>query len=109
MAKKGEKKDNAFVSALKDFGTSFLLGTIRELYEDFLRTVQQYAYRTQQRIIDSFIVLFMSLAGVSLMILSVIFLMNEYMNLGFGWSFLIVGLILFVISLVLKIRLDKKN
>ena len=103
------KKESAFLAAVKEFGTGFLLGTLKSIYENFLETLQGYAYKTQKRIIDVFSIFFIFISGTVLLIIAAVFLLNEYLSLSFGWAFLVLGFIMLMVALLMKQRLERKK
>jgi len=113
MAKKRVKKENkeegGIVSALKDFSTGFLLGALKNTYTEFIETLQGYAYKTQERILEIFSLFIVMLCGLIFLLIGLVFLINEYVKLSWGWSFLIMGITLILISYLLKIQIIKKK
>lgn len=112
MAKREEKQkkhDNPFVSVLKELTANVLLGSLKTIYENFLKTLQDYAYKTQKKVLDVFLTFFIFIIGIFIILLSIIFLIHEYLRFSFGWSLLVVGLFLLIMSLLMKSRIDKKK
>jgi hypothetical protein len=113
-AKKQEEKpkkddDSIVARALKELTTGVILGSLKTIYENFLKTMQDYAYQTQQRVLDIFIVFIVFMVGIMTVFISIIFLINQYLQIGFGWSLFIVGAILVIISYMMKNKIERRD
>ena len=59
---------------------------------------------TEEKIIQKVYSTVLLISGLIFLSLSFVFLMNEYSILSQGWSFLIMGIILVMVSLIIKNR-----
>ena len=114
MKKKGKKEEkeaneSSIVSSLREFGSGFVVGTVKQLYRDFIEALQEYAYKTQKKILDVFSMFFIMLLGLIFILVSLVFLIREYLGLSIGWSLFVLGCILIIISFVMKSRIGRKS
>ena len=71
------------------------------------KKTQDAARNAQKKVMQLlFASVFFALGAIFLCI-ALVFLVNEYLNLSRGWSFLVMGLLLIITGLILKSRFNK--
>jgi hypothetical protein len=109
MAKKEAPKENRFISFVKGVGAGFLVETVKGIYENFLTSLKDYAFKTQKKILEVFFIFFMRLLGIIFVCIALVLLLNELFQLSLGLSFLAIGIIIIIISYGIRIYIDKKD
>ena len=71
---------------------------------DFPGKVKEFVSSTEEKLVSMFYSASVLIAGLIFISLSCVFLINQYLVLSMGWSFMIIGLILIIVSLVIKSR-----
>jgi len=107
MSKK--ESDSKLLVALKEFGTDFLLSRLKNLYQDFLKNIKTTFHKLQRDIINSLILISIIITGLIFIFIALVFLLNEYLKLNFGLSFLIIGLFILFISFLISLYFKKEK
>ncbi|MGM5482624.1 MAG: hypothetical protein ACQESF_04135 [Nanobdellota archaeon] len=107
--KKEGKKEGFFESLLKDRSTHFIYDASRKFFETMFKTIRvniESTIKLISRYLGSYIFF---LVGVLFILVSVILLLEEYFNVHHGWSLLVIGLILLVVSLMMRLNIEKNK
>ena len=110
MAKKTKKEDSfgKVKSFILDIVLKNVVTTIKSQFDYYLGKVQNKIYETEKGIIERLIAAVFLLTGFIFLFLSLAYYLIEIQSLPKTFSFLIVGLILILISLIMKLMLFKK-
>ncbi len=111
MAKKAKEDDNfeKVKSFLLDIFLKNVVSTIKGQFDYFLGKIQDKLYQIEKGIIERLIAATFLLAGFIFLFLSLTYYLVEIQNLSKTLSFLIVGVILVLISVIMKFTLFRKN
>ncbi|MFW5990797.1 MAG: hypothetical protein ACOCQX_01075 [Candidatus Nanoarchaeia archaeon] len=107
MAKKEEKKEGFFESILKSKSTEFIYESSRRIFESFFESVRENVeamVRFSSRYLGSYVLF---LTGIIFVLISIVILLKEYFGIGYGWSLMIFGLIMLIVSLLMRLDIEK--
>lgn len=107
MAKESKSALNSIKSALSESISSNLLGHIKRYMKDIAHKVQDIAYQTEKKILDNLFASIILLVGLIMIVISIVFFINDFFGLDRYWGFFIVGLILIIFSLLYKRKIEK--
>ena len=114
MAKKegnAKEKPSNWVDTLKETLSTFLIDKVkeraRELIEEFVHKAQDIIYQTEKHAIDNFSAAILALAGFILVVVAFAYFMMDFFKMQKYWGFLMAGLILIIVSLIIKKRVEK--
>ena len=102
---KKEKKD--FQDMLLEKSPGIILKTLKGFIEDVSESVIQKIHKSEKKFMATFISFIQLAAGTIFLAIALIFLINEYLGLSKGWSFLVIGLVLIIWSIILKNHYEK--
>lgn len=102
-----KEKRSGWASAIHDFVIPSIKDTLTNSVHTFVHRTQDILYKTQERLLEKLIIALLFFCGIVILLLSVGFLMIEYLRLSFGWSFFIVGLLLLLVAALLNIHFAK--
>ncbi len=100
MTKK--EKEKGLTYSLKEFAKSFLINSMKGIFDNVMQTLKQEILDTKKKILRSVFIFLLLFAGIFFIFLGGVFLINQYTKLGFGWSFVIIGLLILVFSMFMK-------
>lgn len=109
MGNEKKKKESIFESILHSKGAYYIYDASKKFFESFFETVRENiesTIRFASQYIGSYIFF---LVGVLFVLASIAILLEEYFNISFGWSLLVFGLILLIVSLFMRLNLEKKK
>ncbi|MCX6707246.1 MAG: hypothetical protein NT001_03850 [Candidatus Woesearchaeota archaeon] len=106
MAKKRKSAHNGLKSALSGSITSILVHQLKAYMKDIARQVQDIAYQTEKKILDNLFASIILLVGLIMIVIAIVFFINDFFGLDRYWGFFIVGLVLIIISLLYKRKID---
>ena len=92
------KKEDTF-SFVKDIFSNLILSNIADFVKNTIHHIQESIYRTTRKVIESFIAMFLLLAGMAMILISLPFLLSYYLNLPASLFFILIGIILILIAL----------
>jgi len=103
MAKK-EGKDSAsrFKTNLPSGISSFFSGFMQNLRDNIIVKIQEAAYKIKKKILQDIYTFFLVIVGTAFIAISLVFFLRYYLGLNFAWSFFDIGIILILISLIIK-------
>jgi len=114
MAKKegnAKEKPSNWVDTLKETLSTFLIDQVksraRELIEEFVHKAQDIIYQTEKHVIDNFSAAILALAGFILVVVAFAYFMMDFFKMQKYWGFLMAGLILIIVSLIIKKTVEK--
>jgi hypothetical protein len=106
--KKENKKDSGFMEFIKEFFHSTFISLLKGSISEGIENLKQEIKKTQKIVIKNLsLASFLILGGIFILI-GIVLLINEYMKLSMAWSFFLVGLIIMVITLLLKNSMESK-
>lgn len=105
MAEK--KKGKGVKEQIVDIATASIVPIIKDGIRGFMKKAQDAVYHTQKKVMDNFLMGSILLAGLLLIIIGAIYFINDYFSLDRYWGFLIVGVVLIIIALVFRKRIEK--
>lgn len=111
MAKKAKEDDNfeKVKSFFLDIFLKNVVSTIKGQFDYFLGKIQGKLYQTEKGIIERLIAATILLIGFIFLFLSLAYYLIEVQNISKSLSFLIVGIILIIISVIMKFTLFRKK
>lgn len=94
----------------KDDGNSYITDiwkTFKEVATSNLKeSIKEKAQRVKKKLIAELFGFAFLMLGIVLVVVSLVFFINYYLQLNFTWSFLLVGILLILISMIVKNRRD---
>ncbi|NOZ81283.1 MAG: hypothetical protein GXP63_06450 [DPANN group archaeon] len=109
VTKKDAEKDNSFLNTLKGIVSSSIVKNMKERSEDLVHHAQEIAYQTAENMMEKLFSAVLFGAGVLFIMIAITLLVVQYLDLTLGWSFLLMGLLLLVISLLFKGHIRQKR
>ena len=111
MAKKLKKEDSfdSVKSFLLDIFMKNVVSTIKDQFEYFLERIRERVYETEKGIVERLIAAAFLISGFIFLFVSLAYYLIEIQNFSRTLSFLTVGLILIIISIIMKFILFNKN
>lgn len=103
------KKESTFFDTVKEVVSSSIVKNLKDHTKDFVQRGQEIIYQTTENVMERLFSTMLFSIGSILVIVAVALLIYENLGLSLGWSFLIMGLILLVISLLFKERIRRKK
>lgn len=103
------KKESTFFDTVKEVVSSSIVKNLKDHTKDFVQRGQEIIYQTTENVMERLFSTMLFSVGSILVIVAVALLIYENLGLSLGWSFLIMGLILLVISLLFKERIRRKK
>lgn len=107
MAKEGKSAINSIKSLLSESISSNIVKHIKSYMKDIAHKVQDIAYQTEKKILDNLFASIILLVGLIMIVISMVFFINDFFGLDRYWGFFIVGIILIICSLVYKRKIEK--
>lgn len=107
MEKKEGNTLDKIKSVVKQAVSDNLINAVKSHLKNITHKVQDIAYQTEKKILDNLFAEIVMLAGLILITLSIVFFIIDYFVLERYWGFLIVGLVLVIISLIYKRKIEK--
>ncbi|MFC1691303.1 hypothetical protein ACFL0W_03915 [Nanoarchaeota archaeon] len=105
-----EKKEG-FFGVLKNIFAGKLVSRLIELFREeaklTLKKAQEVAYHVQDIVIKEILASIGVLLATIFILIGITFLIIEYANISKGFSFLIVGLVVLIASLLYKAHIEK--
>ena len=98
--KSGNKTNNrSFLSeTLKSGAVNLVLNSLKKV----AASIQDSIYRVEKNIIRFFYASVLFITGIIFLFVAIASLMQEYLKLSAGWSFLVLSLILIILSFMIK-------
>ncbi|MFW6013852.1 MAG: hypothetical protein ACOCQG_01645 [Candidatus Nanoarchaeia archaeon] len=107
MTKKEDTKSgNDF---LQNMGLDFVYNASRKLFDSLIDTVQESVYEFTKRLTHFAISYVLFLAGIILVLVSAMILLNEYLELSYGWSTLSFGIVFILIAFIMRVSIKQKR
>ena len=97
-------KEESTFESIKNFVTSHAGQMIKDTVAETVSMIQKRILDTQRRILRNIFVTLLFFVGTVFILISFIFLIEQYTSLGFGWSTFILGLIIILISFLYMFR-----
>lgn len=94
-------------SAIKHAISDNLVSVVKLHLENITHRIQDIAYHTEKKILDNLLAAVIMIIGIIMITLAAAFFITDYFSLSRYWGFLIVGLVLVIISLIYKRRIEK--
>ncbi len=109
--KKNEEgqKEESLIGTIKELFSSSIAGMIKNTIKDSVEKAQYKIYETEQKVMKNVIVSLIFFVGVIMLVISSVFMVKDYLKLSFGFSFLMIGMLILIIALLLKVSLLKEN
>ncbi|MBD3313341.1 hypothetical protein GF345_02775 [Candidatus Woesearchaeota archaeon] len=105
--KKEESLGSEIKDAIKDAFAANVLVQAKEYMKDLAHRAQEVAYHTEQKILENLFAGIILFVGSVMIIMAVVYFINDYFLLDRYWGFLIVGLVLVVIALFYKRKIER--
>ena len=106
---KKTKKESEFKQIIKNVASKKVFDFIKDYIKDFADKTQQFFLRLEKRVLHELFASIIFITGIIFLIISIAFLIKEYLRLTTGWSFFIIALILIIISLFVKLFASKEE
>jgi predicted ABC-type sugar transport system permease subunit len=74
--------------------------------KDISHQVQDIAYQTEKKLLDNLFAAIVLLVGLIMLIIAIVFFINDFFGLNRYWGFFIVGLIMIISALLYKKKID---
>ncbi len=107
MAKKED--DGMGEGFMKSMGIDFIYTTSKKMFQSFLETISDSVYEMTKRLSHFIVSYMLFLAGLAFVIISVILLAKEYLQISYGWSTLVFGIVFMLIALIMRVSIKKKG
>lgn len=108
MAKK-EGIGSEIKSIIKDAISTNLISHAKTYMKDFAHKAQEVAYQTEKKIVENLFAGAVMMMGFALIVIAVVYFVNDFFDLDRYWGFLIIGLILIVFSFIYKRSIEKRK
>lgn len=105
MVKKS--KENVIDSFMNSIKSKFIVDTAKNVFAGLLDSVSDATEKLVDRMAKFIGSSIFFIAGVLFLLLGVVFLFRQYLDLSYGWSFSLIGLVLVVISFVIKSGIER--
>ena len=103
MAKKeGKDSWSKSMSNLPSAISSFFSGFMQSLRDKLINKIQETAYKIEKRILQDIYTFFLVIVGTAFIAISLVFFLRYYLGLNLAWCFFDIGIILILISLIIK-------
>jgi uncharacterized membrane protein len=106
MAKKRTSAHHSLKSALSGPVASSLVHQFKNYMKDIAHKVQDIAYQTEKKVLDNLFAAIILLVGLIMIVIAIVFFINDFFGLNRYWGFLIVGLIMIISALLYKRKID---
>lgn len=104
-----KKKKDEWKEVLETVASSTALKYIKDYSENLGRRIHDFALAIEQKIAKMFMVHLLLVLGIVLSFIAFPFLIEQYLDLSFGWSLLIIGLLVIIIAMFSKGRINKQK
>ncbi len=94
---------------LQDMGLDFVYNASRKLFDSLIDTVQESVYEFTRRLTHFAVSYVLFLAGILLVLISIMILLNEYLGLSYGWSTLSFGIVFILIAFIMRVSIKQKR
>lgn len=105
-----EKKKEGFIETiLKGKGSYFIYDASRKFFDSLFDSVRQNVNSTIRfatKYLGSYIFF---IAGILFVLISIVLLLKEYFNISYGWSMMLFGLVLLIVSLFMRLDIEKNK
>ena len=102
MAQKKDEKKDMLHEIMLEKGPSFFLKVIKGFIDELSKSMSETIHRYEKKYLDTLMSYLFFSVGIIFIATAVIFLINEYLGLSRGWSFLFIGLIMVLWSVFIK-------
>lgn len=99
-------KKEDWKSFVKSAVSSSVLSSVKTASKDILKKAQEVVYHTQQKMMEFFAAGIIMITGIVIMLIGLVYLVNDAFQLKAQWGYLIVG---FLILLTGKIFMNKAD
>jgi len=82
--------------------SSFFSGIMQNLRENIVLKIQEAAYKIEKKILQDIYTFFLVIVGTAFIAISLVFFLRYYLGLNIAWCFFDIGIILILISLIIK-------
>lgn len=103
------KKREDWKEVLESVASSTAVRYIREYSENLGKRIHDFAFQIEQKIAKMFMIHVLLVLGIVLSFIAFPFLIEQYLDLSFGWSLLIIGLFIIIIAMLAKGRIMKQK
>lgn len=107
--KKSGKKHSIIKDTIAEFVTSTALESVKSFVESLADRTHDFFMQLEKKIVQGLYASVVMICGLIFLLISLAFLLSEYLKLSKGWSFLILGLILIIIALVSMNMIKKQE
>ncbi len=109
MPKKGVEKD--WKDSLKNTVSAVLLTHIKErtkeMVEHFVDEAQHVSHQIEKKFFENLFFVLLLVSGIIIVALAVVYFLTDSLGLPRHYGFLIIGIVVILISLIIKKQIDK--
>jgi len=84
---------------LKDIFSNLVLSNLADFIKSTIKNFQDAIYHTTRKVIESMLTLFLLIAGICMVIVSLPFLLSYYLDLPASLFFILIGVLLILMAL----------
>ncbi len=101
MAKKIKKEDHK----VKEFFSITFFNMLREFFQDVvISKIDKSVEKARYNLMNSVLFVLSFFFSIIFIFLSLIFLLERYLKIDYGWSFLFIGLLLLILAVLFNLK-----